>query len=124
MRRRIAVLIERSTPLFWPSHSPGIHCACLAYSAESVFKYALNPRRASFLFGLRMNPFQPYPPSRTRGRAQIRPQSNGGPTMTSGTTLPMTLLAVTTSLAILEYIALLLITVGFGWLVTHFYTNQ
>jgi len=36
----------------------------------------------------------------------------------------MTLLAMTTSLAILECIALLLITVGFGWLVTHFYTNE
>jgi len=35
----------------------------------------------------------------------------------------MTLLALTTSLAILECIALTLVTVGFGWLLTHFYTN-
>ena len=38
--------------------------------------------------------------------------------------LMMTLLALSTSLAILESIALTLVTVGFGWLLTHLYTNQ
>ena len=38
--------------------------------------------------------------------------------------LIMTLLALTTSLAILECMALALVTVGFGWLVTHLYTNH
>jgi hypothetical protein len=53
----------------------------------------------------------------------LRLRSNGDPPWISGTSLIMTLLALTTSLAILECMALALVTVGFGWLLTHLYTN-